>query len=171
MDHAYWGRPEDMTMYRPSFKITASSPGSDLAGETCAALAAAAVFYWDAGQSSKANEALTHAQQLFQFADQFRGKYSDSIPEAFTYYRSWTGYGDELAWCAAWLHHATGDSQYLSRAESLYDEFGLSGTPDRFDWDGKAAGVTGLLFALTGKDKYRSAFDAFADGIIHGKPK
>ena len=27
VDHAYWGRPEDMTMARPAFKITASSPG------------------------------------------------------------------------------------------------------------------------------------------------
>ena len=26
-DHAYWGRPEDMTMARPSQKITTSSPG------------------------------------------------------------------------------------------------------------------------------------------------
>merc|ERR1712215_634454 len=41
-DHAYWGRPEDMTMDRPAFKITSSAPGSDLAGETAAALAAKA---------------------------------------------------------------------------------------------------------------------------------
>ena len=26
-DHAYWGRPEDMTMSRPSFKIDTSKPG------------------------------------------------------------------------------------------------------------------------------------------------
>merc|ERR1712236_27375 len=29
-DHAYWGRPEDMTMARPAFRITSSQPGSDL---------------------------------------------------------------------------------------------------------------------------------------------
>ena len=54
--------------------------------------------------------------------------------------RSWSGYGDELAWCATWLHKATGDAYFLGRAEALYDEFGLSGTPDRFDWDGKVCG-------------------------------
>ena len=44
-DHAFWGRPEDMTMARPAFKIDATHPGSDLAGETAAALAAASIFY------------------------------------------------------------------------------------------------------------------------------
>lgn len=26
-DHAYWGRPEDMTMYRPAWEIDTSAPG------------------------------------------------------------------------------------------------------------------------------------------------
>ena len=29
-DHAYWGRPEDMTMARPSAFISASAPGITL---------------------------------------------------------------------------------------------------------------------------------------------
>lgn len=45
VDHAYWGRPEDMTMARPAFKITPQKPGSDLAAETAAALAAASVAF------------------------------------------------------------------------------------------------------------------------------
>jgi hypothetical protein len=28
VDHAYWGRPEDMTMDRPAFKIDTSHPGN-----------------------------------------------------------------------------------------------------------------------------------------------
>ena len=28
LDHAYWGRPEDMTMPRPAFKIDTSRPGN-----------------------------------------------------------------------------------------------------------------------------------------------
>ena len=40
LDHAFWGRPEEMTMARPAFRITADAPGSDLAGKTAAALAA-----------------------------------------------------------------------------------------------------------------------------------
>jgi hypothetical protein len=27
LDHAYWGRPEDMTMARPAYKIDTSRPG------------------------------------------------------------------------------------------------------------------------------------------------
>jgi hypothetical protein len=27
VDHAYWGRPEDMTMSRPAYKIDTSKPG------------------------------------------------------------------------------------------------------------------------------------------------
>jgi hypothetical protein len=27
LDHAFWGRPEDMTMERPAFKIDTSRPG------------------------------------------------------------------------------------------------------------------------------------------------
>ena len=79
-DHAYWGRPEDMTMNRPDFRITASSPGSDLAGETAAALAAASIFYDSVGDSAAASEALSHARTLFAFADENRGVYTNAIP-------------------------------------------------------------------------------------------
>ncbi|KAK8718854.1 hypothetical protein OTU49_014423, partial [Cherax quadricarinatus] len=39
------GRPEDMTMERPSYKIDEEHPGSELAGETAAALAAASIVF------------------------------------------------------------------------------------------------------------------------------
>ena len=45
LDHAYWGRPEDMTMERPSYKIDPNCPGSDLAAETAAALASASIVF------------------------------------------------------------------------------------------------------------------------------
>lgn len=44
-DHNYWGRPEEMTMERPAAKIDTSNPGSDLAGESAAALAAASIVF------------------------------------------------------------------------------------------------------------------------------
>ncbi len=88
LDHAYWGRPEEMNMDRPAYKISKRAPGSDLAGETAAALAAASIFYNSVdGQEGKGAEALTHAKQLFDFADKYRGKYSDSIPDAAIYYK------------------------------------------------------------------------------------
>ena len=51
LDHAYWGRPEDMTMERPAWSITASQPGSDLAAETAAAFAAGYLVYRETGMS------------------------------------------------------------------------------------------------------------------------
>ena len=45
IDHDYWGRPEDMTMSRPAWAITESAPGSELAGETAAAMAAASILF------------------------------------------------------------------------------------------------------------------------------
>ena len=55
-----------------------------MAGESAAALAAAAVLLRGT-DSSYADKLVSHAVKLFQFADQYRGKYSDSIPEA-SYY-------------------------------------------------------------------------------------
>ena len=87
VDHSYWGRPEDMTMDRPAYYINAGNPGSDLAGETAAALASASIFYNNIGDSALAEEALDNAIELFDFADQYRGKYSDSIWDASKFYK------------------------------------------------------------------------------------
>ena len=51
LDHAYWGRPEDMTMNRPAYSVTTSAPGSDVAGETAAALAAGSIAFSQTGES------------------------------------------------------------------------------------------------------------------------
>jgi hypothetical protein len=57
-----------------------SSQGSDLAGETAAALAAASIVFKN-GDPSYSSNLLTHAKQLFDFANNYRGKYSDSITD------------------------------------------------------------------------------------------
>lgn len=50
-DHRYWGRPEDMSkfrpMWRPSYKCTRNDKCSDVAGETAAALASGAIVFKD----------------------------------------------------------------------------------------------------------------------------
>ena len=48
-DHASWGRPEDMTMLRPSYAVTNESGGADLLGEAAAALAAGYMVFHDTG--------------------------------------------------------------------------------------------------------------------------
>ena len=67
-DHAFWGRPEDMNMNRPTFKIHQGGPGSDLAGETAAALAAGAILFKNVDPSFSA-DCLKHAKELYEFAD------------------------------------------------------------------------------------------------------
>ena len=61
-DHYCWQRPEDMTTSRQAYRIDPSNPGSDLAGESAAAMAAASLAFRH-NNPSYANELLTHAQQ------------------------------------------------------------------------------------------------------------
>jgi hypothetical protein len=74
-----------MTMARPAFSITTSKPGSDLAGETAAALAAASILFKTSNSGYSAT-LLTHARQLFTFANQYRGSYTSSIPKVSSFY-------------------------------------------------------------------------------------
>ena len=85
-DHSQWTRVEDMDIARPSYKIDSSNPGSDLAGETSAALTAASIAFADSDPDYSA-ELMEHAKELFDFADQFQGKYSDSVSAASSFYK------------------------------------------------------------------------------------
>ena len=92
----------DFDIVRPAFSITTSGPGSDLAGETAAALASSAIWFRMRGEADYADQCLGHARTLFKFADEYRGKYTDTIP-AGGFYESWSGYNDEIVWAAAWI--------------------------------------------------------------------
>lgn len=147
-DHFCWQRPEDMTTSRAAYKIDRNNPGSDLAGETAAAMAAASLVFrrYDRAYSS---ELLTHAQQLFEFADNYRGKYDGSITVAQKYYRSVSGYADELLWGAAWLYQATNNQYYLNYLGNNGDSLGGTGwAMSEFSWDVKYAGVQVLVSKL-----------------------
>lgn len=45
VDHRCWERPEDMDTPRNVYKVTSQNPGSDVAAETAAALAAASIVF------------------------------------------------------------------------------------------------------------------------------
>lgn len=51
MDHHCWERPEDMDTPRNVYKVSTQNPGSDVAAETAAALAAASVVFRDSDPS------------------------------------------------------------------------------------------------------------------------
>ncbi|KAK8407660.1 hypothetical protein O3P69_002307 [Scylla paramamosain] len=160
-DHSFWGRPEEMTMERPAMKIDASAPGSELAAETAAALAVASIAFKEV-DSSYSSQLLTVAEDLYDFADKYRGLYHDSITDAGSFYRSWSGYGDELCWAALWLNRATGDSGYLQKAQDAWDEFELGGDVTQFSWDDKSAGAFALGSMLDPTNsQYKTALNTF----------
>ncbi|KAJ7567181.1 hypothetical protein O6H91_02G135100 [Diphasiastrum complanatum] len=139
-DHECWQRPEDMTTPRPAYRIDPRNPGSDLAGETAAAMAAASIAFRDS-DASYSYSLLNHARQLFSFADTYRGKYDNSIQVAQKYYASKSGYTDELLWSAIWLYEATGDEYYLAYvANNAAALGGINWSMTEFSWDVKFAG-------------------------------
>jgi endoglucanase len=64
-DHAVWSRPEDITADYPVHTIDSSSPGSDLAGQMAAALAAASQVFRLQNNGEYAAECLEHAKKLY----------------------------------------------------------------------------------------------------------
>ncbi|GLW10406.1 endoglucanase [Microtetraspora sp. NBRC 13810] len=158
-DHAWWGPAEAMPMTRPAYKIDASCGGSELAGETAAAMAASSIVFRPT-DPAYADTLVTHARQLYTFADTVRRKYSECITDVQGYYNSWSGYNDELVWGAIWLHRATGEAAYLTKAETYYDT--LSNEPQTttksykwtIAWDDKSFGAYVLLHKLTGGQRY-----------------
>ncbi|MFF4195886.1 glycoside hydrolase family 9 protein [Nonomuraea sp. NPDC001831] len=167
-DHAWWGPAEAMQMNRPAYKIDASCGGSDLAGETAAAMAASSIVFRPT-DPAYADKLVTHAKQLYSFADTVRKKYSDCISDAQGYYNSWSGYNDELVWGAIWLYRATNDAAYLAKAEAGYDNLGNEPQTTTksykwtIAWDDKSYGAYVLLHKLTGKQKYLDDADRWLD--------
>src|SRR6187455_2553956 len=158
-DHAWWGPAEVMQMARPAFRITSTCPGSDLAGETAAAMAAASIAFRPTN-ATYANTLLSHARQLYTFADNFRGKYSDAITDASGFYNSWSGYNDELVWGAIWLYRATNETAFLDKAQSYYANLSnqqqstIKSYKWTHAWDDKSYGSYVLLAKLTGATSY-----------------
>lgn len=54
-DHECWERPEDMSTPRTLYKITNTSPGSEVAADAAAALAAASIVFKQADPNYSAN--------------------------------------------------------------------------------------------------------------------
>ncbi|KAL8524045.1 hypothetical protein ACS0TY_013852 [Phlomoides rotata] len=178
VDHGCWNRPEDMKEARPVTQVNASAPGTEVAAETAAALAAAFLVF-NTTDSTYSNLLLKHAKQLFTFADKYRGIYSNSIPQVQKYYNS-TGYGDELLWAAAWLYHATRNQSYLDYVTR--QNFAHSPNPTWFSWDNKLPAAQVLLSRVSflgskevtesnpGLNKYRESAEAVMCGLLPKSP-
>jgi Glycosyl hydrolase family 9. len=88
LDHNWWGPPEVMPMKRPAYSLTASCRGSDLAAESAAAMASTSIVFRVSGNTSYADLLVSRAEQLFRFADTYRGEYSKCITDAGNHYES-----------------------------------------------------------------------------------
>ncbi|KAL0393595.1 UNVERIFIED_CONTAM: Endoglucanase [Sesamum latifolium] len=164
-DHGCWERPEDMDTARTLYNITSSSPGTEVAAEAAAALAAASIVFKEADSSYSA-QLLRHSESLFEFGDKYRGSYQGSCP----FYCSYSGYKDELLWAAAWLYKASGDSNYLNYVSTNQD---WSRPASEFSWDSKFAGAQTLLAKefLAGKTallRYKNDADSFVCALMPG---
>ncbi|XP_041378951.1 endoglucanase A-like [Gigantopelta aegis] len=161
-DHAVWTRPQDMTMPRPAYSVTTSNPGSDVAGNTAAAMAAGAIAF-KTKDSVYSARLLTAARTLYDFAVRNTGIYSVSVPQAHTAYGS-SGYKDELSLAAVWLYKATGEQHYLDAAVDSKPTW----VPWALDWDDKSAAAALLIYQETGGASFRTLVTSFISSYMPG---
>ncbi|KAL5713152.1 hypothetical protein ACHQM5_015257 [Ranunculus cassubicifolius] len=158
-DHACWERPEDMDTPRTVLKIDQNNPGSDVAAETAAALAAASMVFRKTDPSySKLLK--RRAMSVFDFADKHRGAYSNGLKSyVCPFYCSYSGYEDELLWGAAWLHRATKNPTYLNYIQVNGQTLGAAEADNTFGWDNKHVGARILLSKAFLVQKVQSLHD------------
>ncbi|HKB40986.1 MAG TPA: glycoside hydrolase family 9 protein, partial [Gemmataceae bacterium] len=170
-DHSFWGSAEVMHLKttRNSFKIDMSCGGSDLAAETAAAMAASSLVFRPT-DPTYANTLVTHARQLFSFAEATHPSfYVNCVPGA-PFYDSRSGNpNDEMTWAAVWLFRATGEQAFMDRARALYPtmckENGTS-TPCftwTQNWNDKHFGTYVLMSRLTGEQQFRTDAERWLD--------
>jgi hypothetical protein len=166
LDHGWWGPAEVMQMKRPAFKLTKSSSGSTVLGESAAALAAVATVF-SSSDPEYAKQCLSHAKSLYDFAE--TTKSDAGYTAANGYYSSSSGFYDELAWAAAWLYLANGDKSYLTKAEDHVAKWGTEQQTSIIGyrwgqcWDDVHYGAQLLLAKITGKTVYRESVERNLD--------
>ncbi|CAJ1973590.1 unnamed protein product [Sphenostylis stenocarpa] len=146
-DHNCWLPPEHMKTKRTVKMIGDGTPGSEIAAETAAAMAASSI--------------------LFQMAKSHKGTYDGECP----FYCSYSGYNDELMWAATWLFMATRKSTYL---KYILEE-SISASVAEFSWDLKYAGAQVLLSQLyfQGEERFqifRNHAESFICSVLPDSP-
>ncbi|KAI8546119.1 hypothetical protein RHMOL_Rhmol07G0091500 [Rhododendron molle] len=175
-DHQCWERPEDMDTPRNAYKVSTQSPGSDVAAETAAALAAASIVFKESDPSYSA-KLLKTAVKVFDFADKYRGAYSGPLNSVVCpFYCSYSGYQDELLWGASWLHKASQNDYYLAYIESNGRDMGGEDDAYSFSWDDKRPGTKILLSKgflendIQELQAYKEHSDNYICSFIQGSP-
>ncbi|XP_008786736.4 endoglucanase 8-like [Phoenix dactylifera] len=165
-DHQCWVRPENMNTPRTLYKIDENDPGTEIAAETAAAMAASSIVF--RGNDRKyARSLLNKAKLLFEFAKNHQGTYDGECP----FYCSFSGYNDELLWAASWLFMATKRDVYRKYITGE----AITASVAEFSWDLKYAGAQILLSDsnLTGEDglqNFKTQADNFVCAVLPDSP-
>lgn len=157
-DHQCWVRPENMQTPRTLYHIDEKTPGTEIAAETAAAMAASSMVFRPLNRTYS-RSLLNKAKLLFEFAKSHKGTYDGECP----FYCSFSGYNDELLWAATWLYRATHKEKYLS----YITQEAISNAVDEFNWDLKFAGAQVILaeMYLRGEKKFED-FKRQADSFV-----
>ncbi|MFC1642180.1 glycoside hydrolase family 9 protein [Myxococcota bacterium] len=171
LDHGWWGPAEAMQMERPSFKLTRSSSGSTVLGETAAALGATAAVF-ASSDPGYAEQCLNHAKSLFEFAESTKSDAGYTAASGF--YTSSSGFYDELSWAAVWIYLATGDEAYLSKAEEYVADWPMEQQTSTIAyhwahcWDDVHYGAQVLLAKITNEPVYIESVERNLDFWTEG---
>jgi len=172
-DHKYWYPPEFIIYDHPSYKLTSGKPGSEVTGEAASFLAATYLLFKDI-DPSYAKECLQHAKDYYEFADTYRGAYSDSFSGLVNaYYKNWNGYEDELALGALMLYRATNDKSYLNKFNAIVEKDKGSQKDEAYQnckgpisWDEKRPAAYILAAVLTGDEEHMERAYKYCDMVL-----
>lgn len=191
LDNAYWGGDKDIPGPRPSYQINDTSPGTDVAAGTSAALSACSALYAGTGfngsfsspaslqNATYAQTLLDHAQKLYTFAVHATGGqkvYQKSVPVVKESYAS-SSFDDELTIAALFLAWAQKSSSLYQEAQNYYDQFSLKGQDAVFNWDSKTSGIAVLFAQIAQSDagiggnlsSWQAEAERYFDNIINKK--
>ncbi|MFA9376614.1 MAG: glycoside hydrolase family 9 protein [Lachnotalea sp.] len=162
-DHTWWGPAEVMQMERPSYKVDLSNPGSSVVAQAAATLASTALIYQEKDPTYAAT-CISHAKELFSFSD--TTKSNAGYTAANPFYSASSDYYDELSWAGVWLYLATGEQQYLDKAETYVSNWnggvGVAYTWAQ-NWDDVHYGAELLLAKTTNKQIYKDYTEKHLD--------
>ena len=114
IDHAYWNAPENDSMKRKGFFLTAEKPQTDYVAATAASLAAGYLNFKDTDKDY-ADKCLDYAEALYKFAMTNTKELSDNEDGPREFYRS-SKWEDDYCWAGMWLYKATKNKTYLDEA-------------------------------------------------------
>lgn len=155
-DHKWWGAAELVELEmgkRKSYTCDASC----VTGEMSAALAAGAAAL--KGKSENTDRYIEYAEHYFDIA--WSTKSDKSYVQAKNFYDSWSGFWDELFWSANWLYIATGNEDYLKKAEECIPNLGRENQSEEIKytwghcWDDVTQGAFILYAINTGDEQWK----------------